>query len=74
VTRPVKELKGFQRVDLKPGESKTVQITLTGTDLAFYDLDMNLALDSKRVQVLIGSSSENIHLSGEIEVLPPTTN
>ena len=36
VTRPVKELKGFQKVDLAPGESREVTFTLKATDLAFY--------------------------------------
>ena len=40
VTRPVKELKGFRKVTLKPGETKQVAFTLEEKDLAFYDIDM----------------------------------
>ena len=41
VTRPVKELKGFSKISLKPGEKKTVIIDITPEKLSFYDIDMN---------------------------------
>ncbi|HET9430455.1 MAG TPA: beta-glucosidase BglX, partial [Chitinophagaceae bacterium] len=40
VTRPVKELKGFQKIELKPGESKTVSFSITTADLKFYNYDL----------------------------------
>ena len=44
VVRPVKELKGFQKLYLKKGETKTVNFKLTPEDLKFYDEDLNLSL------------------------------
>lgn len=40
MTRPVKQLEGFQRVELAPGESKLVRFTLSPFDLSFYNLEM----------------------------------
>ena len=58
VTRPVKELKGFQRIRLAPGESTTVSFTLTADDLAFYNRDMQLVTEPGEFNVWIGGSSE----------------
>ena len=68
--RPVKELKGFKRITLEPGEKKTVNFTLTSEDLAFYDINMNLVVEPGVFEVMIGSSSEDIRLKGSFEVLP----
>ncbi len=57
VTRPVKELKDFARVELKAGESKTVEFEITPDKLEFYDLDMNRVVEAGEFIVMVGSSS-----------------
>ena len=57
VTRPVKELKGYQRVHLQPGETKTVQIRLTAESFAFYDMGMNYVVEPGAFEIMTGSSS-----------------
>jgi beta-glucosidase len=58
VTRPVKELKGFKRVRLVPGETLRVDFDLHTDDLAFYGRDMQLATEPGVFHVWIGGSSE----------------
>ena len=58
VTRPVKELKGFQRVRLKPGERRAVSFVVGPNDLAFYGRDMKLITEPGEFHVWIGGSSE----------------
>lgn len=58
VTRPVKELKGFQRVRLRPGESRAVSFELTSADLAFYGQDMRLMTEPGEFHVWVGGSSD----------------
>ncbi len=58
VTRPVRELKGFEKVWLKKGERKTVVFTLSERDLSFYDNDMNFIAEPGRFTVFIGGSSD----------------
>ncbi len=58
VTRPVKELKGFRRVRLEPGETVTVEFELHSDDLAFYGRDMRLVTEPGDFHVWIGGSSE----------------
>ena len=57
VARPVRELKGFRRVTLKPGESRAVELPLAARDLAFYGLEMKLRLEAGRFRVFVGPSS-----------------
>lgn len=59
VTRPVKELKGFQKLMLKPGESKDVAFTLTASDLAFYRKDMTLGAEPGKFVVYVGTNSRD---------------
>jgi beta-glucosidase len=68
VTRPVKELKGFQKISLEPGEKKTVRFTLTPEELAFYDQAMVRRVEPGTFNVMVGSSSEQIRLRGSFEV------
>jgi len=68
VERPVKELKGFKRLTLQPGEEREVMFTLFPEQLAFYDEFMRLIVEPGVFEVMIGSSSEDIRLSGEFEV------
>jgi beta-glucosidase len=66
--RPVKELKGYIRIALEQAESKTVTFTLPVNMLAFYDLDLNLVVEPGAVDVMVGSSSEDIRLRGSFEI------
>jgi beta-glucosidase len=58
VPRPVKELKGFQRVNLKAGEKRTIEFTLTPKDLSFLNQQMKLTLEDGDFEVFVGNSSE----------------
>ncbi|MEM0219129.1 MAG: glycoside hydrolase family 3 N-terminal domain-containing protein [Thermoproteota archaeon] len=69
LTRPIKELKGFKRITLEPGESKKVTFILYTDQLAFYDENLNLVVEPGTYEVMIGSSSEDIKLSGTFEVV-----
>ncbi|MGE5486657.1 MAG: fibronectin type III-like domain-contianing protein, partial [bacterium] len=59
VTRPVKELKGFRKVTLKPGETKTVEIEITPELLAFYDINMKYVVEPGDFEIMVGNSSRN---------------
>ena len=64
VTRPVRELKGFQRVTLQPGEAREVVFTLQPSDLAFVHTDLTVAPEPGRFQVFVGGDS-TAPLAGE---------
>lgn len=64
VTRPVKELKGFKRINLKPNETKKITFELPIEVLAFCDENMKFVVERGDFKVLIGSSSEDIRLKG----------
>jgi beta-glucosidase len=57
VTRPVKELKGFKRISLNPGETKTVEIKIDASGLAFYDINMKYVVEPGYFDILVGPSS-----------------
>ncbi|MEI8047490.1 MAG: beta-glucosidase BglX [Bacteroidota bacterium] len=57
ITRPVKELKGFQKVFLKAGESRTLKFSLTSADLAFYNSDLQLKAEPGDFKVFVGTNS-----------------
>jgi beta-glucosidase len=63
VTRPVKELKGFQKVTLRPGETKTVALDITPDLLAFYDANMKYVVEPGDFSIMVGSSSRNEDLT-----------
>ena len=67
VTRPVKELKGFQKVEIKKGETKTVAFKLTENDLKFYNSKLDFIAEPGTFQVFVGSDS-NASLSSEFEL------
>jgi beta-glucosidase len=69
VPRPVKELKGFCRVGLKPGESRKVVFRLPVDILAFYDENMDLVTEAGTIQVMLGGSSNDIRLQGQFEII-----
>ena len=60
VTRPVKELKGFQKIDLKAGESKTVTFNITPNDLKFYNYDLKFDWEPGEFQIMIGGNSRDV--------------
>ena len=59
VTRPIKELKGFQKVWLTPGETKTVALDITTESLAFYDINMKYVVEPGEFEIMVGNSSRN---------------
>jgi len=60
VTRPLKELKGFEKIKLAPGESKKVTFKLTSKDLAFYTADMTFKAEPGAFWVMVGPDSERL--------------
>ena len=67
--RPIKELRGFQRVSLKPGEDKTVTFVLAADKLSYYDVDKKgFVVEPGTVETMVGSSSEAIQARGRFEV------
>lgn len=60
VPRPVKELKGFKKIALKAGETKTVSFPITPEALAFYDADMKWQVEPGSFTVMVGPSSDNV--------------
>src|SRR6266850_1954217 len=65
--RPVKELKGFMKVSLRPGESKRVSVTLDSRSLSYYDVKARQwRADGGEFDVLVGRSSEQIELRGKL--------
>ena len=69
VERPIKELKGFQRVALKAGETKTVQITLQAKDLAYWDAQKKQwVVEDEKVNLIVGASSADVKLQQTISL------
>ena len=60
VTRPVKELKGFQKIELKPGESRTISFDITTEALKFYNNDLKYDWEPGEFQVMIGGNSRDV--------------
>lgn len=69
VTTYEKQLRGFERVPLKPGETKEVTFVLTSDDLMLLNRNMNWVVEPGIFKVMVGSSSEAVALEGEFEVL-----
>ena len=59
ITRPVKELKAYQRVSLKPGESKEIVFELNKSAFAYYDSEMNYVVEAGDFDILVGNSSRD---------------
>jgi len=69
VERPRQELKGFRRIGVQPGETKTVQIPLRASTLAWWDEKLpGFRVEAEPVRVMIGNSSADIELSTEVRV------
>jgi beta-glucosidase len=66
--RPVKELKAYQRITLQPGEQQTITFHLPVDQLAFYDEALKLCVESGKILVMVGGSSEDIRLRGEFKI------
>lgn len=68
MTRPVKELAGFARVHLEPGEKKRLTFTLHTSQLAFLDQDMKWKIEHGEIRVEAAASSDDVRLSGRFRV------
>lgn len=68
VTRPVIELRGFEKVALQPGESKAVSFILKPRDLEWLDQDLHAVVNPGTYKVMIGASSKDLRLTGDFEV------
>ena len=71
VTTYEKNLRGFERINLKPGEKKTVTFTLQRDDLALWNRQLQFVIEPGKFKVMIGSGSEDIRLNGEFNVVGP---
>jgi beta-glucosidase len=70
VKRPVKELRGFERISLNPGQTKTVTFDLPANKLAFYDEQSHgFLVEPGAFDLLVGSSSEDIRLQTQLSVI-----
>jgi beta-glucosidase len=68
VTTYEKNLRGFERIHLNPGETKTVNFALTRDDLGLWDRQMHFVIEPGKFKVMIGSGSEDIRLNGQFEI------
>jgi beta-glucosidase len=64
ITRPVKELKGFQKISLKAGESREVIFTITTEELKFYNSELKLVAEPGDFKVFIGGNSRDVKEAG----------
>ena len=69
VTRPVRQLAGFARLPLDPGQARRVVFHLDTSQLAFYGRDMLLSVEPGEVEVMVGASSEDIRARGRFEIV-----
>lgn len=60
VTRPVKELKGFQKIELQSGETRTVTFNVTPADLRFYNYDLKYDWEPGEFDIMIGGNSKDV--------------
>lgn len=68
LVRPVKELKDFKKVKLRPGESTTVQFTIDQNKLSFYNQQLQWVAEPGKFDLMIGSSSDDIRLQSSFEL------
>lgn len=64
ITRPVKELKGFKKLELKKGESKEVNFTISVEDLKFYNSDLKFVAEPGAFKVFVGGNSQDVKEAG----------
>jgi len=60
IARPVKELKGFQRVTLQPGQKRSVEFVLSAEQLGFYNRDMKFIVEPGEFRVMVGANSQDV--------------
>lgn len=73
ITRPVKELKAFKRISLEPQEKQTVMLRLAVNQLAFYDDEEHFVVEPGIVEIMVGSSSQDIHGVERLEIVGEKT-
>ena len=71
VTRPIKELKGFKKVLLGPGQTQTVVLDITPESLAFYDVNMKYVVEPGEFDILVGNSSRDEDLQKVVLTVTP---
>jgi beta-glucosidase len=67
VARPIMQLAGFRRIHLEPGERRAIEFRLTADDLTMLDESMRTVLEPGTFRIMIGASSKDIRLRGELE-------
>ncbi|HYM05008.1 MAG TPA: glycoside hydrolase family 3 C-terminal domain-containing protein, partial [Terriglobales bacterium] len=70
VSTPVKQLRGFEQINLQPGETKTVTLTLGPEDLQLLDVDMRWRVVPGDFAIMVGRSSDDLPLRGNLKVTP----
>ncbi|MFW6385448.1 MAG: fibronectin type III-like domain-contianing protein, partial [Halodesulfurarchaeum sp.] len=73
LVRPVQELLGFERLSLEPGESKRVTFDVDATQLAYHDLNMNLAVEAGPYELRVGRSASDVVSTAAFEVTDTKT-
>lgn len=68
VTTYTKVLRGFERINLEPGQSREITFTLTPQDLGIWDKDMNFTVEPGTFEVMVGASSQDIRLNGQFQI------
>jgi beta-glucosidase len=68
VVRPLKELKGFQKIHLKPGEQRRVSFTIDRNLLSFYNSQLAWGAEAGDFKLMVGSASDDIRLEGELKL------
>ncbi|HEX9046679.1 MAG TPA: glycoside hydrolase family 3 N-terminal domain-containing protein, partial [Verrucomicrobiae bacterium] len=71
VTRPVKELKGFKKLELQPGQTQTVALDITPESLAFYNVDLKYVVEPGEFAIMVGTSSRDSDLQTVILTVTP---
>jgi beta-glucosidase len=73
VPRSIQDLKGFKRIALKPGETKTIAFDLSISQLGFYDRAMNFVVEPGPIEVMLGASSADIRLTKQVDITGETS-
>jgi beta-glucosidase len=69
VERPIKALRGFQRIALQPGETRTVRLPLKGQDLTYWDVSaQRFVVEPGTLNIVLGGSSASVRVEKTIEV------
>lgn len=72
VVRPAKQLTGFSRVHLRPGEKKRVKFTVQCSQLGYYNEDMRFVVEPGRLNIMLGTSADDICFTQSISIFGPT--